>query len=50
MQLSHRGNCPRKRIRLLVAHGEFLAQLLDRMLPSFLNTSQKLLITQINSQ
>ena len=48
VKLSHRGNCPHKRIWL--AHGEFLAQLLDRMRPSFLNISQKLLIKQTNSQ
>ena len=44
VKLSHRGNCPLKQIWL--AHGKFLAQLLHQLWPSFLNISQKLLITQ----
>ena len=48
VKLSYQGNYPRERIWL--AHGVVLAQLLDRMRPSYLSNSQKLLITQRNSQ
>ena len=36
--------------RIVEAVHEIFAQLLDRMWPSFLNISQKILITQRNSQ